>query len=75
MVQDSSKHNGKDPAETADNPVEALMEDGADFVPDGTGDPNETDDRVEVHASISEGTNAASKTSGTTGSAGPGRES
>lgn len=60
--------SGADPAEAADNPAEALVKDSASFVPDGTEDPNKIDERVEVHASISEGMNAKNKTSGTTGS-------
>jgi hypothetical protein len=63
----NSGSSGKDPAGAADNPAEALVEAGADFVPDGTGDPNKTDPRVEVHASISEGMNSENKTSGTGG--------
>ena len=74
VAENSSKHTGRNPAEAADNPAEALVKDGADFVPDGTGDPNETDDRVEVHASISEGMNSENKTSGATGSEGGTRE-
>ena len=74
VAENSSKHTGKDPAEAADNPAEALVKDAADFVPDGTGDPNEADDRVEVHASISEGMNSKNKTSGATGTGGENRK-
>lgn len=69
MTEQNSGGTGRDPAEAADNPAEALAKDAADFVPDGTGDLNETDDQVEVHASISEGMNAENKTSGTADSA------
>lgn len=78
MVSGNGKKSGADPAEAADNPAEALVKDSADFVPDGTEDPNKIDERVEVHASISEGMNAKNKTSGTAGpgagSGGKGRD-
>ncbi|MDK1360563.1 hypothetical protein QNO00_09820 [Arthrobacter sp. zg-Y1219] len=74
MAEDKSKGTGKDPNEGTENPAEALVESGADVIPDGTGDPNKTDHRVEVHASISEGSNSNSKTSGRTGSGPEGRK-
>jgi hypothetical protein len=71
VTDNKGRGTGKDPAEAADNPAEALAKDAADFVPDGTGGLNEIDDQVEVHASISEGMNSENKTSGTTSTASP----